>query len=374
MPKNHYSRKDKEGLFQALHGYLAQAPKQFERAEHYLTAHPRATAQELERAGFSKLLEKAGYSPNILRDYLGIETPKKPVKINRQFLRGTNTDVLLEAHFQQKVINKLVDYRKENTNEFISVADYLAKEYYQGRKSLREIAKETDISNITLAKIFKTYNFPIRPNAEATREMLGERWKDKGFRKRYAEAVREMLRERWKDKGFRKRNAEAVRENWKDEGFRKRQAEAAREMLRERWKDKGFRKRQAEAVRKARKSYIEFEPEYQEDLGRYTASEVEANIERAIKHTGRQYEIRYFRTDANAKNHRNKIPIYFLTTSPSPRENKVAYVLINKPYKKTFSRIEEFASQGIRVRIANERFYRTLERIMGEKIDNWEKE
>ncbi|MEK6847239.1 MAG: hypothetical protein AABY16_03670, partial [Nanoarchaeota archaeon] len=237
MQKANYSNQEREAIFESLHGYLAQAPRQFERAEQYLTEHPRASAQELQRAGFSRLLAITNNQSEILKEYLGIETPKEPIKRKKQFLRGTNTDKLLEANFQQRVIDKLVNYRNAHAEKFTSAIDYLAKQHYQNKKSILEIARETEINYVTLRKLFKEYYLPIRPQAEAVRknwededfrkrhaEATRKNWEDGEFRKRNAEAVREMLGERWKDEDFRKRNAEAVRKNWEDEDFRKRHA------------------------------------------------------------------------------------------------------------------------------------------------------
>lgn len=222
-------------------------------------------------------------------------------------IKGTNTDVLLEANFPQKVIDKLVNYRNTNADYFTSAIDYLARQHYRNCKPLREFTRETSIHYLALAKLFKTYGLPIRPPAEA------------------------------------------VRENWKDEDFRK---------------------RNAESVREASKSYIEFAPEYQEDLQRYTASVVEANTERAILNAEREYEIKYWNKNLNARIHKSREPVYFLTTTQ--RGNKVAYVLIDKPNKKTMQRKKELESQGIRVRFATEKFYKTLEKLMAKRVENWE--
>ena len=324
MPKKQYAEKAKEKIIENLHEYLERAPEQFERAEQYLTARPRATQQELERAGFSPLLKKAGYSPSILREYLGISPEQKR---KRPTLEGTNNDSLLNA-LRQKTLTKLVDYRNQNADRFTSITDYIAAQHYQHNKSIRQLTKEIGIAFHTLGKIFKTYNLPVRPNAEAVKEMLSERWKDEDFRKRQAEATKEMLSERWKDEDFRKRNAEATKENWKDEDFRKRQAEA----VKENWKDEDFRKRNAEAVRKAKSNYTDTNSGYRPDLDKKTASNAEANIERAISHSNRNYEIKLWHNNSNVKNHSSTMPVYFLTTSP--RGSKVAYVLIPSPYKK----------------------------------------
>ena len=186
MQKANYSNQEREAIFESLHGYLAQAPRQFERAEQYLTEHPRASAQELQRAGFSRLLAITNNQSEILKEYLGIETPKEPIKRKKQFLRGTNTDKLLEANFQQRVIDKLVNYRNAHAEKFTSAIDYLAKQHYQNKKSILEIARETEINYVTLRKLFKEYYLPIRPQAEAVRK----NWEDEDFRKRHAEATR----------------------------------------------------------------------------------------------------------------------------------------------------------------------------------------
>lgn len=115
---------------------------------------------------------------------------------------------------------------------------------------------------------------------------------------------------------------------------------------------------------------MNFEPAYQKDLERYTASIVEANIERAILQSKRKYEIKYFNSNTNAKNHRNKLPVYFLTKKPDGVQT--AYVLIAKPSKKTFAHQKQLEEQGIRVRLANEMFYTTLERLIAKRVEGWE--
>ena len=325
MVKTQYINEEREKIIENLREYLSRAPIQFERAEQYLTAHPRASEKELERAGFSPLLEKAGYSSSILREYLGIKTPKQKRKI--PIIKGTNNDSLLNTLYQ-KTLAKLVDYRNQNADRFTSITDYIATQHYQHNKSIRQLSREIGITHPVLRKIFKTYNLPMRSQSETNKEVLSERWKDEDFRKR---------------------NAEAVKENWKDEEFRK---------------------RQAEAVRKAKSNYTDTNSGYRQDLDRKTASNVEANIERAISRSGRNYETKFWYNDSNVKNHSATQPIYFLTTSP--KGSKVAYVLIPFPNKKTQKKKEELESQGLRIRFATEKFYKTLERLMGKKIENWE--
>ncbi len=146
------------------------------------------------------------------------------------------------------------------------------------------------------------------------------------------------------------------------------QAQATKKMLDVRNQDSNFRKK----ILEAKKGYVEKKIEYRKDLNRITYSSQEANIERAIRYSRRKYEMMRYVGDTRVFNHSTHHPIYFRTTDP--RGGKKAYVLIAKPDRRSYERKKELERQGMRVRFMTERFYKTLERLVGKrKIWNWEK-
>ena len=177
---------------------------------------------------------------------------------------------------------------------------------------------------------------------------MRENWKDPEFRERNAEATREMLEERWKDPEFRERHAEAVRENWKDPEFRE---------------------RHAEAVIAGRKSYIDTQKGYREDLERETASTVEANLERALRYAGKKVRAgKIYIIEENSKHLKLKVDLI-----AESEKQKRGYMLMPHPQAKTRERVSKLEEQEkIKITIVTERVYHAFQNGVGRKISYWE--
>ncbi len=258
-------------------------------------------------------------------------------------LRGTNTDVLLSRSIKPGTLDKLIEYRYRRVikKDAPSIIDYLAGEYYQKGKSIRQISREAKVDCETILRIFRIYNFPVMSRVEA---------------------VKKRLEEKWKDLEYRKIRSQKVSEDWKDSDYRRRHIE----FMKKRWEDKGYRKKQNKALKKGGEVFVDSDINYHEDLERITYSTVEANLERAIRHSERKYEIRRWFHDSQIKNNTYyRTKIYFLTTDP--RGNKKAYVLVTKPSYKSYKKKEELERQGIKVRFMTKRFYDHLKGLIERK-------
>ncbi|GEM_PF-4132993 len=122
---------------------------------------------------------------------------------------------------------KLRIYHEFTLSSFkLPALDYLFLEHQTHGKSLRDLSKETEISDHLLRKIFDLYGLP-RLNKD---EAIKRKWKE--------------------DSAFRQRNSIASREKWEDPLFREKQAAAARAYQEKQWESQEFRDIMAKATQR----------------------------------------------------------------------------------------------------------------------------
>lgn len=193
-----------------------------------------------------------------------------------------------------------------------SVIDYLFLAHQKEGINIKRLAKDLEISAVTLRTIFSIYGLPLLTQSEAAKrkwedpeykergaERMRKTWEDPEYKERqlnrirrqhadpefrekraegikrvwenpeyreirsdrmkrqimdpeFRERLAEGVRKKWQDPGYKEKHAEAMRKRWQDPEYRERHAQAIKRSASRVWADLGFRERNAEGTRRAR--------------------------------------------------------------------------------------------------------------------------